>query len=149
MLKVEVFVYDKVFGSSAIPKATTLLIQDGGVKGHHGATYGVQKILNDLENIEVHLGDEDKAILLLCALPRSFESFKDTMLYGKEGTVILEEVQAALRTKELTKSKDLKTDENGQGLSVSRGNGGDRGNRGKSGNKSKFKCFNCNKMGHF
>jgi len=64
------------------------------------------KIFDDLENIEVHLEDEDKAILLLCALPRSFESFKNTMLYGKEGTVNLEEVQAALRTKELTKSKD-------------------------------------------
>jgi len=44
---------------------------------------GFNKILDDLENIEVHLEDEDKAILLLCALPRSFESFKDTMLYGK------------------------------------------------------------------
>jgi len=39
------------------------------------------KILDDLENIEVHLEDEDKAILLLCALLRAFESFKDTMLY--------------------------------------------------------------------
>jgi hypothetical protein len=78
------------------------------------------KILDDLENIEVHLEDEDedKAILLLCALPRSFESFKDTMLYGKEGIVTLEEVQAALRTKELTKSKDLRVDENSEGLSV-------------------------------
>jgi len=43
----------------------------------------------------------------------------------------------------------LRTDENSEGLSVSRGNGGGRGNRGKSGNKSKFKCFNCNKMDHF
>jgi len=31
--------YDKVFGSSAIPKATTLLIQDGGVKGHYDTKY--------------------------------------------------------------------------------------------------------------
>jgi len=85
----------------------------------------------------------------VCAPPRSFESFKDIMLYGKEGNVTLEEVQAALRTKELTKSKDLRTYENGEGLSVSRGNGGGRGNRRKSGNKSKFKCFNCNMMGHF
>jgi len=36
VVKVGVFVYDKVFGSSVIPKATTLLIQDGGVKGHNG-----------------------------------------------------------------------------------------------------------------
>jgi len=43
----------------------------------------------------------------------------------------LEDVQATLRTKELTKSKDLRTDENGEGLSVSRGNGGGRGNQGK------------------
>jgi hypothetical protein len=107
------------------------------------------KILDDLENIEVHLEDKDKAILLLCALPRSFESFMDTMLYSKEGIVTLEEVQAALRTKELTKSKDLRTDENGEGLSVSRGNGGGRGNQRKSGNKSNFKCFNCHKMGQF
>jgi len=109
------------------------------------------KILDDLENIEVQLEDEDKVILLLCALPRSFESFKDIMLYGKEGTVTLEEVQAALRTKELTKSKDLRADENGEALSVSRGNGGGRGNRGssKSGNKAKYKCFKCHKFGHF
>jgi len=50
------------------------------------------------------------------------------MLYGKEGTVTLEEVQATLRTKELTKYKDLRTDENSEGLSVSRGNGRGRGN---------------------
>jgi len=61
----------------------------------------------------------------------------------------LEEVQAALRTKELTKSKNLRVDENGEGLSVSRENGGSRGKRRKSGNKSWFKCFNCSKIGNF
>jgi exonuclease VII small subunit len=107
------------------------------------------KILDDLENIEVQLEDEYKAILLLCALPKSFESFEDMMLYGKEGTVTLEEVQAALRTKKLTKFKDLRIHENGEGLTVSIENGGGRGIRRKSGNKSKSKCFNCHKMGHF
>ena len=97
----------------------------------------------------MQLEDEDKAILLLCALPKSFESLKDTMLFGKEGTVTLEEVQAALRNKELIKTKDLRIHENGEGLSVSRRNGGGRGNQRKSGNKSKSKCFNCHKIGHF
>ena len=63
------------------------------------------KILDDLENIEVNIEDEDKTILLSCALPRSFGFFNDTMIYGKEGTIIFEEVQAALRTK----SKDMRS----------------------------------------
>jgi len=50
------------------------------------------------------------------------ESFKDTILHGKEST-ITEEVQVALRTKELTKSKDLIVDDIGEGFSVSRGGG--------------------------
>ena len=106
------------------------------------------KILDDLENIEVNLEDEDKAILLLYALPRSFDSFKDTMLYGKEGTVTLEEVQAALRTKELTQSRDLRNDGNGEGLSVSRGSGGGRGNPRKL-DMAKVKCNKCQKLSHF
>ena len=63
----------------------------------------------------------------------------------------MEEVQTTLRTKELTKAKDLRADENSERLSVSGGNGGVRGNRGnsKSGNKSKYMCFKCHKMGQF
>ncbi|KEH29350.1 hypothetical protein MTR_4g035750 [Medicago truncatula] len=68
---------------------------------------------------------------------------------AKKALVTLEKVQAALRTRKLTKSKDLRIYENGEGLNVSRGNGGGRGNRRKSGNKSKSECFNCHKMGDF
>jgi len=71
----------------------------------------------------VHLKDEDNDIVLVCSLPRSFESFKDIVLYGKEGNVTFVEVQADLRTKELTKSKDLRENENNEGFNVSRGNG--------------------------
>jgi hypothetical protein len=38
------------------------------------------KILNGLVNNQ----DEDNTLLLLCTIPRSFEHFKDTMLYAKE-----------------------------------------------------------------
>jgi len=40
---------------------------------------------------------------------------------GKEDIVIWGEVQAALRTKKLTNSKDFRVDDIGEGLSVSRG----------------------------
>jgi len=116
------------------------------------------KILDDLANIEVNVEDEDKALLLLCSLPKSFEYFKDTILCGKEGSTTLEEVQAALRTKELTKFKDLKVDDSGEGLNVSRGRNEHRGkgkgklrskSRSKGFDKSKYKCFLCHKLGHF
>jgi len=76
------------------------------------------KILDDLVNIEVNMEDEDKAFLLLCSLPKSFEHFKDTILYGMEDTHTLEEVQTALRINELTTFKDLMVDEGGEGLNV-------------------------------
>jgi len=41
------------------------------------------------------------------------------MLYGKENIITLEEIQSTLRTNELTKSKDLRADDNIGGLSVS------------------------------
>lgn len=116
------------------------------------------KILDDLANIEVNMEDEDKALLLLCSLPKSFEHFKDTILYGKEGTTTLEEVQSALRTKELTKFKDLKIDDGGEGLNVTRGRSEQRGkgkgksrskSKSKGFDKSKYKCFLCHKQGHY
>lgn len=73
------------------------------------------------------------------------------MLNGKEDIVTLEEVQAELRTKALTKLKGLKVNDSGEGLSVSRGRGGSRGNHAnlKVGDKVKYKCFKCHKTSHF
>jgi len=82
------------------------------------------------------------------------------MLYGKEGIITLEEVHEALRTKELIKFKELKVDDSGEGLNVSRGRSENRGNgkdnksRSKSrskgsGEKTKYKCFLCHTPGHF
>ena len=79
------------------------------------------KIIDDLENIEVKLEDEDKALLLINSLPKKYENFKDTMLYGKDQDITLEEVQAAIRTKELQKLQDSRSEDNGEILNVSRG----------------------------
>jgi hypothetical protein len=56
-------------------------------------------ILDDLAKIEVNVEDKDKSLFFLCSLLKSFENFKDTILYGKEDTTTLEEFQAVLRTK--------------------------------------------------
>ena len=58
------------------------------------------KLILDLENIDVSIDDEDQALLLLSSLPRSYATFKDTLLYGRE-SLTLDEIQAALNSKEL------------------------------------------------
>nr|KYP53352.1 Retrovirus-related Pol polyprotein from transposon TNT 1-94 [Cajanus cajan] len=84
---------------------------------------------DDLENIEVQLEDEDKALFLLNSLPRNFEHFKDAILYGKELDITLDEVQTSIRTKELQRQQDHKTDDNGESLNVSRGRSEKKGTK--------------------
>ncbi|KHN06133.1 Retrovirus-related Pol polyprotein from transposon TNT 1-94, partial [Glycine soja] len=89
------------------------------------------KILDDLENIEVKLEEEDKALLLLNSLPKSFEHFKDAILYGKDQDITLEEVQTSIRTKEMQKQQASKFEDNGESLNISRGRSEKKGTRGK------------------
>ncbi|XP_058784791.1 uncharacterized protein LOC131659650 [Vicia villosa] len=88
------------------------------------------KIIDDLRDIDVKIDDEDKNLLLLRLLPRSFEYFMDTFLYGKEGTITLNEVHTAVRSKEFSNVKDLKIEDSGEGLKLLRGMGDypERGN---------------------
>ena len=44
----------------------------------------INKIILNLENIGVRMEDEDQVVILLNSLPRTNESFKDTMKYGRE-----------------------------------------------------------------
>lgn len=57
------------------------------------------KISDDLENIEVKIEDEKKILLFLCLLLRSFDHFKDALLYDKKYTIILDKVHTAVRSK--------------------------------------------------
>ncbi|KAH1082386.1 hypothetical protein J1N35_022147 [Gossypium stocksii] len=41
-------------------------------------------LLNELKSVEVHIDDEDQAMLLLCSLPPSYKSFKETLIYGRD-----------------------------------------------------------------
>ena len=61
------------------------------------------KFVDDLENVDVKLADEDKAIVLLNALPPSYEQLKDALLYGRDKSITFLEVQTALKAKEFQK----------------------------------------------
>ncbi|MFQ6644918.1 hypothetical protein Gotur_019273, partial [Gossypium turneri] len=41
-------------------------------------------LLNILKNVEVQIEDEDQTMLLLCSLPHSYKSFRETLIYGKD-----------------------------------------------------------------
>ena len=67
----------------------------------------LNKLILDLENIDVSIDDEDQALLLLSSLPKSYTTFKDTLLHGRE-SLTLDEVQAALNSKELNQRTEDK-----------------------------------------
>jgi len=111
-----------------------------------------------LAKIEVNIKDTWGYHLLLCCLAKFFEYFKDTILYEKKDATTLEELEVTLRTKELTKFKNLKTNDNGEGSNASRGRsqhirkgtGKSRSkSRPKGFDKSKYICFICRKSDIF
>lgn len=80
-----------------------------------------QKVIDDLKNIEVKLDDEDKYLILLSSLTKSFKHFKNVFLYIKGGFITLVEVQLDIRANDLTNVKELKADNNNKYLNVSKG----------------------------
>src|SRR4051812_47375899 len=60
-------------------------------------------IIMDLKNIDIKIESEDRAMILLCSLPASYETFVDTLLYGKY-TFSLEDIKNAVKLKELKKN---------------------------------------------
>jgi len=58
-----------------------------------------KKTIDDFMNMKVNLEDKDKTLLLLHSLAKSLDHFKDTMFYGKECIITLDEVELAHKTK--------------------------------------------------
>jgi hypothetical protein len=75
------------------------------------------KLILDLENIDVKIEDEDQTLLMLFIFPRSHAHFKETLLYGRE-SLTFEEVQSALYSKDLNERKKHKPSLIGESLSV-------------------------------
>ena len=116
------------------------------------------KIIDDLENIDIKMEDEEQALILLNAMPKTYEPLEDAMLYGREQTLILEEVQSAIRAKELQRRIEVKGETIGEGLLVKGKksfksgkdyNGPQKNKNEVAQNGVKLKCFHCHKEGHF
>ncbi|KAH9681573.1 Integrase catalytic domain-containing protein [Citrus sinensis] len=78
---------------------------DEKIKHIHNRAHNTLILSLRVENIKIC--DEDKAFFLLSSLPKSYEGFVDTMLYGRT-TLTLEDVKAFLCSKEIQRhSGDL------------------------------------------
>ena len=106
----------------------------------------------DLENIEVKYVDEDKALVLLHSLPKSYETFVDILQHDRD-TLTLHDVIGALNSKELQQKVEGKNIA-GDVLSVkSRPDRRDprqrRRYRSRSKNSRKIiKCYHCHEKEH-
>ena len=80
------------------------------------------KTLDEIDSIEdSKLPDEDKAIILLNSLPKSYESIRDAIAFTGQKKVTLEEVQCLIRQKEQQK-ETAKVEASGEGLMVKNNN---------------------------
>ncbi|KAG8486047.1 hypothetical protein CXB51_019338 [Gossypium anomalum] len=94
-------------------------------------------LLNDLKNVEVHIDDEDQAMLLLCSLPHSYKSFRKTLIYGRD-KLSFEYVKGHLLSRDKLDNEfglDSKADKQNFVLVVSK--------------KRDKMCRYCKKLGHF
>ena len=110
-------------------------------------------IIMDLQNIDIKIEDEDKAVLLVVSLPSTYKHFKEIMLYGNNDTLSFEDVKSNLLSKEKF-DLEVHSLDKGEGLSV-RGRTFEKGStsnkkfRSKSrGHKSNKFCRYCKKPGH-
>ncbi|GJU99293.1 zinc finger, CCHC-type containing protein [Tanacetum coccineum] len=112
------------------------------------------KLILDLENIDIEIEDEDQTLMLLTSLLPSYENFVETLLYGRE-SLTMEDVLATLNSRELKKRTEGTKEETGDRLYV-RGRS-DRSGKAHSGGSSgfksrggtyKLKCFICHSEGH-
>ncbi|KAK5845405.1 hypothetical protein PVK06_001588 [Gossypium arboreum] len=93
-------------------------------------------LLNYLKNVEVQINDEDQAMLLLCSLPPSYKSFRETLIYGRD-KLSFEDVNGHLLSKDKLNNDfglDSKTNRQASVLVASK--------------KQGKRCRYCKKLGH-
>ncbi|KAL8515268.1 hypothetical protein ACS0TY_014107 [Phlomoides rotata] len=69
------------------------------------------RYIDDLEDLDVKMEDDDKALMLLNVLPKSRDNFKDSVLFGNLDGVSYDSVLTAVKTKILRiQGRDAKAD---------------------------------------
>lgn len=106
--KLESFYMTKTFANRLFSKQRLYSFKIAEDKGIMDQLDDFHKIVDDLENIDVKIDDEDKAVILLNSLPKSYDQLKDAMLYGRDNTISLEEVESAFKSKELQRQNEGK-----------------------------------------
>ncbi|KAH9668238.1 hypothetical protein KPL70_021339 [Citrus sinensis] len=127
----------------------TLKMVEGSSLDHHIDEFN--KVCDTLESIDEGLNDEGKALLLISSLPKSYEHFVDALMYGRQ-SLTLDEVKAALNTRELQGKQNAVESGVGEGLTA-RGRFDNHDEKKKKEGKQKkkqkgWKCFQCHKEGH-
>ncbi|KAL8526139.1 hypothetical protein ACS0TY_015388 [Phlomoides rotata] len=100
--------------------------------------------VDDLEDLDVKLKDDDKALMLFNALHRSLENFKDDVLFGRQDQVSYDVVLTAVKTKILRVQErdsrlEKKTHDPDESLNVKFKKGGKKFFKGRRGRLDKGK----------
>ncbi|KAH9646574.1 hypothetical protein KPL70_024912 [Citrus sinensis] len=125
----------------------TLKMPEGSSLDEHLDEFN--KVCDTLETIDAAFSDEDKALLLISSLPKSYEHFADALMYRRQ-TLSLDEVKSTLSTKELQGKQESLGNDSSEGLTVKARPEGKKKKQGKNKEKQKnLRCFLCHKEGHF
>ncbi|KAH9649101.1 hypothetical protein KPL70_025857 [Citrus sinensis] len=125
----------------------TLKMHEGSSLDEHLDEFN--KVCDTLETIDAVLEDEDKVLLLISSLPKSYEHFIDALMYERQ-TLSLDEVKSALSTKELQGKQESLGNSSGEGLTAKAKPEWKKKKQGKNKEKQKnLRCFLCHKEGHF
>ena len=132
-----------------------LRMQEGSDLTQHLNTFN--QVMVDFGKLDLKLEDVDKAMILLCSLPSSYEHVKTTLTCGRE-TITLEETMSALVSHNQRRMADQENsqadglvaykgkDHEDRGRRQNRQHGGKRGGRSKS--KKRVQCYKCQQFGH-
>ncbi|KAL0373808.1 UNVERIFIED_CONTAM: Retrovirus-related Pol polyprotein from transposon TNT 1-94 [Sesamum radiatum] len=129
-------------------------MQEGSDLAQHVNVFN--QIITDLARLDVSIEDEDKAMILLCSLPFSYEHLVTTLTYGKE-TIKVDEITAALLAHNQQKqnaggsshgdSLYIKGNQD-RGRKFEKEGSGKRNSKSKSRDKKTIHCYKCKEPGH-